>query len=546
VDLRRLADGLRETNTPTSRAVGWVRWVHARPGAALLVLAAVASSACAPDDAAPVETRIAAASAPDAAGPPNLDLLFVIDNGPGMAPMQAKLVDQIPSMMRAWNGMPAGSPSVHVAVISTDMGAHSDRPDQTGCSETGDQGAFQAQARGTCTDVSLLGDTTFLSTGGGPLDDATVGTLSGVVQCMLPLGEGGCPYAHPLAAVARALGADGMPAPASNAGFLRPDAMLAIVILTSRDDCSAASPEITALYSLNGGPDAVHNGLGPLTTYRCNEWGHLCVDPQTNSAANVPPEAIPTDAMGTPSAPTLDLTNCTSNPGGLLMPVQTFVDEIRALKPDRERQVIVGLISGPVSPYTVAWVPANDPNAPAGELWPEVEHSCGAAGALDTNPNATDLATDGSFGDPSVRLTQFAGKFGTNGMTGSVCYPNYGTTMAPLTALIAAKLSEFPYLTGTGTDAGGTASLDGAAPLGDGGPASGGGGSSGAGPSGSAGASGGGGHGGVSFNGKLTGLQSGCVCSVGTAATPGPGLVLLLIAPAILRRRSRRGRKKLT
>lgn len=536
VDLRRLVDGIRETDTPTSLPVGRVA---ARLRGALLVLVVAASPACAADEAAPLETGISAVSAADAAYPPSLDLLFVIDNGPGMAPMQAKLVEQIPSMMKALNGLPSGSPSLHVAVISTDMGAHSDRPDQTGCSETGDQGAFQAQARGAC-DVSLLGTTKFLSTGGWHLDDATLGTVAGVVQCLLPLGEGGCQYAHPLAAIARALGADGAPAPAGNAGFLRPDAILAIVILSNQDDCSARSPEITALYSLNGGPDNEHNGLGPLTTYRCSKWGHLCVDPQTNAGANVPPGSIPADAMGTPSAPTLDLTSCTSNPAGELTSVKSFVNQIRALEADKERQIIVGLLAAPVSPYTVAWVPASDPNASAGELWPEVEHSCGAAGGHDTNPNATDLATDGSFGDPSVRLTQFAGMFGTNGVTGSVCSPNYGTTVAPLTALVAARLSEFPHLPDTGVDA--SAYLDGSAPLGDGGSDSTDGGAGGSGSSGSGG-SGGDGPNGVGGAPMVTGLRSGCLCSVGTAATPGWAPALLLLAPAILRRRSGRGRK---
>jgi len=218
------------------------------------------------------------------------------------------------------------------------------------------------------------------------------------------------------------------------------------------------------------------------------------------------------------------------------MPVTTVVNQIRALKPDRERQIIVGLIAAPVSPYTVAWVPASDPNAPAGELWPEVEHSCGAAGGQDTNPHATDLATDGSFGDPSVRLTQFAGMFGTNAMTGSICYPNYGTTIAPLTTLIAAKLSEFPYLPDTGVDA--SAYFDGSAPPGDGGSIS-----TGDGSAGSGGSAGGDAPNGFGGSGIVTGLRSGCVCSAGTSGTPGGGLALLLIVPAILRRSSRRGRK---
>ena len=530
VDLRRLVHGLWETNTPTSRGHGRV---GARPKAALLVLVAVASSACAAEDGAPVETTISAVSAP---GPLNLDLLFVIDNGPGMAPMQAKLVDQIPPMMKVFAGLAGGFPAAHIAVISTDMGALSDRSDKTGCSETGDEGAFQFQPRGTCTDATLTHGATFLSTGGGAVDDTVVTALTSVVQCILPLGESGCQYVHPLAAIARALGADGAQAPASNAGFLRPDAILAIIILSNQDDCSAGSPTRTPLYSLNGGPDNLINAYGPLTTYRCNEFGHLCVNPHSNGAVQNPPES-PTQGQGTP--PTLDLTNCTSNEGGLLTPVGTFVDEIRKLKPLPDRQIMVGLIAAPVSPYTVAWVPTSDPTAPAGQLWPEAEHACGAGDGAGTNPNATDLATDGSFGDPSVRLTQFAGTFGTNGMTGSVCYPSYASTMVSLTARIAANLST-PYVGSGSGGASGTAFVDGSAGPGDGGSVSTGG-SGGSGVSGSAGSSNGGGFNGRGGSGIVSGLQPGCGgCNVGVASTPSSGLVLLVIFPAILRRRSRR------
>jgi hypothetical protein len=38
------------------------------------------------------------------------------------------------------------------------------------------------------------------------------------------LGAGGCGFGQPLAALDRALGADGQPPLAANAGFLRPDA----------------------------------------------------------------------------------------------------------------------------------------------------------------------------------------------------------------------------------------------------------------------------------------------------------------------------------
>ena len=50
--------------------------------------------------------------------------------------------------------------------------------------------------------------------------------------------KSGCGFEHQFAAILRALGADGGRAPAENQGFLRPDAYLAIVMMTNEDDCS--------------------------------------------------------------------------------------------------------------------------------------------------------------------------------------------------------------------------------------------------------------------------------------------------------------------
>ena len=123
--------------------------------------------------------------------------------------------------------------------------------------------------------------------------------------------------------MARALGADGAPPPAQNVGFLRDDAELAIVLLTNEDDCSA--PPDTTLYSLNGAQQNVANPLGPIANYRCNQFGHLCTDPTSAAptALIAPPLKPPTDAQGTTTAPTLNLTNCESNDTstGLLTPV---------------------------------------------------------------------------------------------------------------------------------------------------------------------------------------------------------------------------------
>jgi hypothetical protein len=531
-----MVDGGRTANMWASHRFG-----GARSGvpAGLLLALGLASAACAPDGAAPVDTRIAAATAPDVTGSGNLDLLFLIDDSSEMPVMQNKFVDQVPVMLNVLQSLPMGLPNIHVAVISSDMGAPGDSPDKTGCTQAGDQGTFQAQPRGTCTDSTLTPGATFISNANGVIN-YTASSIADVVRCILPLGGGGCQFEHPLASMVRALGADGAPAPASNAGFLRPDAMLAIVILTNQDDCSA--PPNTGLYSLGDGPDNLVNSFGQLTTYRCNEFGHLCVDPHSNNPVAPPPETTPADAQGTSSAPTVNLADCQSNETGLLTSVGTFVDEIRALKPDPDHQIVVGAIVAPSTPYTVAWVPGvGGQDAASTQLWPQVEHSCGPPGASGTNPTATELPTDGSFGDPGVRLAQFVAAFGSNGLAGSVCDASYATVFQPLGDLIATNvpLSSIGVTGTTGDGGAGTANVGGSGVTGVGG--------AGALPGTGVGTLGGRGGAGGGVHGS-TGLRSGG-CSVGASApgASGPAALVLVLALASARCRRRwapgRGRR---
>src|SRR5262245_48190484 len=53
----------------------------------------------------------------------DLDILFMIDTSPGMAPLQAKLVAAVPAFIDALQALPGGLPNLHLAVVSSDMGA---------------------------------------------------------------------------------------------------------------------------------------------------------------------------------------------------------------------------------------------------------------------------------------------------------------------------------------------------------------------------------------------------------------------------------------
>jgi MYXO-CTERM domain-containing protein len=439
-----------------------------------------------------------------------VDILLMVDNSSSMTSMQQKMLAQFPVFIQTLSALPAGLPDLHLAVISSDLGAPSDV--DIGCSNSGDGGNFFVQPTGTCLDSTLQAGATFIT------DDATGATknfsapdpsgLSSVLQCIALLGSTGCGFEHQLASVARALGADGSPAPAGNAGFLRPDAQLAIIMLTNEDDCSApASSTPLPIYSLNGGDDTLTTVGGPLGNYRCNGapfGGHLCKDPtgaDPNALAQ-PPLNPPADASGNPLS--LTFADCESDDTGssALITVSSLVAGIKALKGPTGPAIVVGAITAPSTPYTVAWTPGFGPSA--SELIPNVEHSCGPT-------------SDSSFGDPAVRIAQFVQAFGDNGVTESIC----DSTFSPAFSLITSKIAEhLPGGTGPGGGAGGVGGgLGGGV---DGGSLGGAGTSGRAGTNGQGGAPGTG-NGGTSGNAGTNGqgATSGSAGTNGAGGTPG-------------------------
>ena len=504
----------------------------------LLSLVVALAGGCAPDSVQQVESRTRAVGL--GADPGNLDILFMIDNSSSMTTTQMKLLTQDPSFMTVLENLPNGLPNIHVAVVSSDMGAPGDSTASIACTTTGDNGLFQSKPRGTCTNSTLASGATFISNVDGVAN--YTGNLTDVFGCIAQLGQSGCGFEHQLASVARALGADGSPPPSANAGFLRDDAELAIVMLTNEDDCSA--PANTTLFSLNGAQQNIANPLGPIANYRCNQFGHLCMDPAsaTPTALVAPPLKPPADAQGTATAPTLNMTSCESNDtgSGMLTSVASLVAGIKALKADPDNQIVVGAIAPPVTPYTVAWVPEiGGQNPQPGELWPQIEHSCGAPGGDDVNPLATQLISDGSFGDPGVRIAQWVHAFGSNGVVASICDADYSISFQAIADKISMHLQQSGaggaggVSGGTGGAGGhgnqggssGSAGASGAAGAGVAGTGGAGGLSGGTGGLGGAGASGSGtggtGAAGAGGNGASTGATGGHAGSIGQSTTGG-------------------------
>src|SRR5665647_2341904 len=95
----------------------------------------------------------------------NLDILFVIDDSPSMADKQAALAAAFPRMIDVLGQIDGGLPSLHIGVVTSDMGTSSSGSASPGpaigqigaggCSGRGDNGSLQITT-GMTYNLSLI------------------------------------------------------------------------------------------------------------------------------------------------------------------------------------------------------------------------------------------------------------------------------------------------------------------------------------------------------------------------------------------------------
>ncbi|HWO26180.1 MAG TPA: hypothetical protein VNO30_45950 [Kofleriaceae bacterium] len=312
-----------------------------------------------------------------------LDLLFVVDNSPSMLGKQRLLAQSFPRMIEILERVDGGLPDLHLGVITSDMGTlGSGMPTPApaigqigsgGCSGSGDDGRLQVG-------MAALAQP-FLSDVAGP-DGARVrnytGELRDVFAQMAQIGQGGCGFEQHLASLRRAL------VQPANAGFLRDDANLAVVIIADEDDCSVLDPTFF-------GPES--DDLGPLNSFRCTRFGVICQ----------PDDLVPGAKVGcTPRAPSW-----------LVEDVQPFVDALLAAKSD-PRMVMVAAVAGDPEPFAL------ELRAPPGGGTPvtQLAHSCAF-----TSPDGSEVA------DPAVRLAAFVGGFPGRAQLSTLCGGDLSTPL---------------------------------------------------------------------------------------------------------------------
>ena len=196
-----------------------------------------------------------------------LDLLFVVDNSGSMRLKQERLAKALPKYISALLGFKVAL-DLQVGVISTDIGAGTLYSDSS-CVYLGDKGKLIKRASKVgcplptddyiAVKYDLQGRATS-NVAGDKVEEA--------FSCMVQLGTNGCGFEQPLGALRMAI------ASGANPGFLRQGAALGVVILTDEDDCSAANNQL-----FDASQQGLNDPLGPLTSFRCFEFGVTCACP---------------------------------------------------------------------------------------------------------------------------------------------------------------------------------------------------------------------------------------------------------------------------
>lgn len=160
------------------------------------------------------------ADVPGDSGCHKADFLFVIDDSGSMAEHQQQLLDSFPGFIEAILGSLDQLDSVHVGVITSDAYAWN----APGCQELG---ALVTQTGGADSSEAVC--TPFV---GGQRFFTEEDSLAAVFNCVGRVGTEGSGNELPLTATVQALQPELIGLGGCNEGFLRPDAVLVVVIVS--------------------------------------------------------------------------------------------------------------------------------------------------------------------------------------------------------------------------------------------------------------------------------------------------------------------------
>ena len=441
----------------STRLLNWrsLRWGIAIPSLPLVWWACASHPLTQPVPQPEQQTDIYISVAPNR----QLDLVFMVDNSPSMAPKVSKMNANFPKLIEALRDPNDKTlPDLRVALIDSDLGTNGAYAPPGSCAEKtladgtsskfGDLGRFQMLSSPTACTFNA-GDLYLEVKANAALN--YTGDINTVFACLASnLGTLGCGEEHQLQAFEFALAAKQIGNETQQA-MLRPSAYLGLVFLTDEDDCSAATND-----GLFGDKAELR---GESASLRCATRSHMCGGQNLNkSGPNYPTTGPYSHAFNdceprlgdecSGSTDTSVATDC--NP---LKNYATLAAEMKALKSDPDNQLLVaGIFGWPLNAddlakaqYKIALIPnpnGQDVNHPqVYDYWP-VCYDPGHMPATATTDAATgfDATAAGWGATGGLRESKFVDEFGTNGLKFSICQPDFSSSMKVIGDAIAKKL----------------------------------------------------------------------------------------------------------
>jgi hypothetical protein len=418
---------LKRTPPRTPRTLKAARWLAA-PAAALALFG------CPDEDLAPLEpcTVSGVSAEVPVSGVDKVDLLFMIDNSGSMAQEQAKLAEQLPKLVDILTSgvredKTTFSPvrDLHVGIVTSDMGLNGSDISLTSCDGFGDDGKLLKTSKTkSCSTNAPAGYLGYSPGGSG----SSLEDVKSDFTCLADVGTEGCGFEQQLESVYKAVappsvkfaGNRGGNADGANKGFLRPDAVLAIVHVSDEEDCSVTN-EGMVLFDENTSskdvklPGSTTKNLG--LNIRC--------------------------AFGNP-----DERETQVEKAGLIHPVKRYYEDfIKNVKPLNAERIVFAAIVG---------IPdGTDGSTPAGleeilkheKMGFHVDENTGTPKGDPSNRNTAAKAAcvrlDNANNEitnakPAVRFVKVAQGFGENGVIQSICADSF----APAVNTIIDKISK--------------------------------------------------------------------------------------------------------
>ncbi|HTJ42626.1 MAG TPA: hypothetical protein VL463_11060 [Kofleriaceae bacterium] len=328
----------------------------------------------------------------------NLDLLFVIDNSGSMKEEQTGLAANFPKFVQVLQQVQGGLPDVHMGVVSSNMGAGNNGINN--CTPPGDAGHLLQGPGGThCSgldpNAKFISD---VSDGANGRTTNYTGDLGTLFSCMAQLGTDGCGLEAHLESMRTALD----PANAFNAGFIRKDAYLGIVIIGDEDDCSAKDPSVFSPSDTAKGP----------INFRCAEYGVTCdgdTDPLHMQVKGVRANCKPREDSQ------------------YIFPVQRYIDFVKGLKSD-PKSIVVADIGAPKEPWVIG-----DNTYEQKPTEPALQASC---------------QSSTGFAVPTLRVQTFTGAFPDRNSFSTICNTDFSDALINIAQLIKEVIGD-PCIEGT-------------------------------------------------------------------------------------------------